>query len=499
LTSAVDDGGDDGAAVASRRRDSIAVGVLCVVVVASRWLLRARAPDGPDSLGFVLGMSRRFDMELLQPHFPGYPVFVALGKALCWMGLSGLNAATAISSLAAGVSAWGLAVCARRLAGLRAAVPVVLLYLVAFQPWLLGSGALSDSLGAALAVAATAVMAQAPPRFGVSGFLAGLLLGTRMSYWPMVLSLCVLWWILGANARTRRGQGEGAPRARAGVGLVVGTLLWAIPFVVVVGVRELVALGSVHVMGHFGWWGGSVATQSNIFQRLSSFSRDLLFDGFAPSGWVLAAIASILAVTAVWANRRRARAGSAVALAPLLVMALPYGLWVFLAQNVLEQPRHLLPLVEGGLLLLGAFLAPRRGALAAIVLLAAGVSLPLIWQRAHLPPAAVQAADWVAQNDNPDETTIMADRSARFFAELQGFTVRKHAGLSEVIGDLSRFRRFPSTLWLTSEIDLHSGLGDDVPLPRNWDIEPGPRFCRDARIDRAQPCLGLVKLSYEPK
>ena len=429
----------------------VALGLLYVAVALSRWLLRARAADGPDSLGFIAGMAGQFDMELLQPHFPGYPVYVALGKALCRLGLSGLTAATAVSSLAAGVSAWGLAVCAERLAGPRARVPVVLLYLVAWLPWLLGSAALSDSLGSALAIDALAQIARAPPRHAASGFLAGILLGARASYWPIVLSLLVLSWSMSSGFRQR---------ARVFIGLAVGILLWAVPFLGTVGLGKFIALGRIHLRGHFGWWGGSLATQSNLPLRLWTFIRDTLFDGLAPSLWALVAIALILVATALWARSHPKPPGMPFVFVPLVAVLVPYGVWAFAAQNIVEQPRHVLPLVEGGIVLMAAFLAPHRWALTAVLLLVGMVTVPLIWQRAHLPPAAAQAAAWVAEHEVPESTAIMADRSWRFFSELPGdFTVRKHAWLSEVIGDLSRFHRFPSAIWLTSEIDLYSGEG----------------------------------------
>ena len=345
---------------------------LCVVVGLSRWLLRATVPDDPDSFGFVLGMSRHFDMEALQPHFPGYPVYVVLGSLLCRLGLSGMRAATAISAIAAAASAWGLAVCARRLAGPAAGLTVAALFLVAWLPLLVGGSALSDGLGTALAIGAFAQLARERPRFALSGLLAGLLLGTRASYWPLVVSLLVLCW---------RMSGPLALRLRVIGGLLVGTLLWAVPFFAFVGMHAFLQLGLIHLRGHFGWWGGSVATRPDLLLRGRAFLRDLLFDGFVPSFSRLAAIALILTGLVAGARQRGQPLCIPVARTPFLILFLPYALWVFLAQNVLEQPRHVLPLVAGGLLLLGCALARHRLALGAIVLVAGSVTLPLAWQR----------------------------------------------------------------------------------------------------------------------
>ena len=460
---------------------------LGMTVALSRWLWRANVADGFDSINFLLGMSKGFDIAHFQPHFPGYPVYVALGALLCRLGLPALAAATAISSVAAGASGVGLAICAERLAGRGAGIPVLLFHLVAWQPWLLGSGALSDSFGVALAIAAFALLALDLPRPVASGFFGGLLLGTRASYWPMLGSLFILSWRLKVPAARFR--------FLAGVGL--GTLIWAVPFFSLVGFRPFIELGTQHLAGHFGWWGGTISTNPKLLARAGDFVRDVVWDGFAPSWWALGATAAVLAVLGVVSRLRREPFGVLFNWSPVLVALVPYAVWAFCAQNVVEQPRHALPLVEGGVLLFGCVLSVHRLAVAVIALVAAATNLPLAEARQRVGPAPAQAADWLLANSPPAETAVMADRSWRFFTELPGpYTVRQHAWLSEVVVDLSRFDRLPANIYLTSEVDPHSGLGEGSALPRFWKLEDGPQFCRDPRIDRAHPCLGLSKLLW---
>jgi hypothetical protein len=461
---------------------------LGAVVVLSRWLWRANVADGFDSINFLLGMSKGFDMAHFQPHFPGYPVYVALGALLCRLGLRALTAATAISSMAAGASGVGLAICAERLAGRAAGIPVMLLHLVAWQPLLLGSGALSDSLGVALAIAAFAFLASKDPRPAASGFFGGLLLGTRASYWPMLGSLFILSWKL---------ESKGSARLRFLAGLAVGTLVWAIPFFAMVGLRSFVDLGSKHLAGHFGWWGGTIATVPGLPRRVGAFLRDIGYDGFAPSWWAVGAIVGVVTALFLLSRLRRQPLGAPIPWAPVLVAVGPYAVWAFFAQNVVDQPRHALPLVESAILLLGCLLSAHRLAVALIALAAATVNLPLLLERQRLGPAPAQAAAWLLGHAAPADTAIMADRSWRFFTELPGgYLVKQHAWLSEVVVDLARFNRLPPNIYLTSEVDPHSGLGEGSALPRFWKLEPGPQFCRDPRIDRALPCLGLTQLLW---
>ena len=462
------------------------ISLASLLVAALRWFTRARVADDYDSMNFLLGMSR-YDLSKFQPQFPGYPVFMALGTALHRLGLAPLTAAVAISCLAAGASTLGLASIAWRLAGPRAALASIPLQAVAWLPWLLGSGALSDSLGVSLAIASFALVIAETPHPLLGGIAGALMLGVRLSYWPLALSLLVV--VLLRQRQVAFAAGFGA-----------GLAAWLVPFVAVVGMKNLMHLGRVHVAGHFGQWGGSVVTKPNLWRRAGAFARDIFYDGLAPSVWALAAIAVVVVALSIL-ERDRLRA---LPWRPVLLVLAPYALWAFFAQNILEQPRHVLPLVEGLLLLLAMVLCSSNLAQVAVFALMLVVSGRLALERDAVPPAAAQAADWLATHQTAGDTLVAGTRSVRFFqAEADRvspppFQVREDPWLSGLIGELARVDRLPSALWVTSEVDLHSGAGDTAPLPSQWQLDPGPTFCRDARIDRFQPCLLLLQLTWRP-
>ncbi len=449
---------------------------IAAAVVASRWLLRAQVPDDNDSLDFVLAIARGYDLSRLQPHFPGYPVYVALGAALHRIGFSPIDSLTAISAFSAGLSAIGLALCAQQIAGPFAAIGAAALHAVAFLPWLLGGAALSDGLGTALAISAFALLSLDQPRPVMSAFVAGLVLGVRLSYWPIVIIL-----LLFAAHHSR---------ARTAAGFSLGLLLWAIPFFAIVGVREFIAVGQTHVAGHFTQWGGSVATRPDFFSRLAAFLRGLFFDGLAPSPLALSAIAIALG-TGLWLRPRN------IQVATIFVVLIPYALWTFFAQNVIEQPRHLLPIVEGALLIVACLLASAWPAILAIIVVASWINVPLLLERHRTPPAVMQAAAWLDHNADPTSAVLFAGRHGRYLqSQTPRLEIRERAWVSEVIADLSRFDRLPATVLLTSEIDLHSGGDASSPMPPHWRLEQDLTFCRDPRIDRAGPCLGVSRLLW---
>ncbi len=149
------------------------------------------------------------------------------------------------------------------------------------------------------------------------------------------------------------------------------------PFVSVVGFENLIHLGRVHVSGHFGQWGGSIVTKPNLWRRLTAFTRDIFYDGLAPSIWALGGIATVaLAMAIVRRDRLRALLWQ-----PVLLVLAPYALWAFFAQNIIEQPRHVLPLVEGMLLLLSMVLAESKVAPGAVFVLMLFISIRLAVER----------------------------------------------------------------------------------------------------------------------
>ena len=435
---------------------------MSILVGVSRWLARARVPDDYDGIGFVRAL-RHFDMAQLQPHFPGYPVYVALGRAAAGAGLAPLDAAALVSAIAAAVTAAAVF----RLASVVARTPhggwaALTLYAGAWLPWMLGGAALSDATATAfVALAFAALTFDGALASALAGVAIALGLGTRVSYWPLAVSFAIV--------AARRPH-----RASALLGAVAGGIAWLVPFVVIVGARALIALGRTHVVGHFTAWGGSIATQTNVPLRLWTFARALVHDGLFAHWLALVAAAPLVAL-----------ASKPKALRVVALVAAPYALWVLLGQNVVEQPRHLLPLVTLACVFIGAALAERPIVAALVAALAFAPSLPLAYRRVHVEPAAAQAARWTAARyPQPNAVVVFGTRSIRFFDELAPAILRRTRGwASEADVDLERLDVLPPRILITSEVDV-----DETRTARVADVVT---FCRDARIDRGQPCLTL--------
>jgi hypothetical protein len=447
----------------ARQRLALAAAVVAIGVL--RVVTRGHAADSWDAVGFMNAV-HDFDLAAFQPHFPGYPVYVALCKAARDPQL-----VSAIASAATALALW-------RLAGTPRGGWIALgLWAGALSPWLTGGAALADATATAFVAAAFAALTFAGTRAALLGGVAiALALGTRVSYWPLALSFAVV------VVRWR------PPRDRlpALAGAIAATLLWLIPFVAVVGLHPLVALGRVHVAGHFEDWGGSIVTRPNLPARAFAFVRDLAYDGLWPNVFALAAA---LAGCALLARSPSPRARAIAA-----VVVVPYALWAFFAQNVIEQPRHLLPLVAAACVAVGRAAVLRGtvgpGVGVALVALAFAASTPLVVRRG--PPAAAVVAERVAPRYGRD-AVVFARRSARVMQAAAPTLLTRNADrVSEILGTLERLSVLPHHVLFVAE-----ELIDDEPS-RTGPADGSLHFCRDPRVDRQSPCVTLLSYNLHP-
>ncbi len=466
--------------MSSARLSIVQRAALAAICLASCVALRATVPDDYDSIGFVLGIGDVFDMARFQPHFPGYPVFVGAGRSLASLGLSPMVAATTLSAFGSAVTLFAVAGIAAEQAGMRAMVAYSLLHIVAWLPLCLGGAALSEAAGAACAAVSFAMLFGGKSRPIASGIAIAMMLGVRLSYWPIAFAWFGCWLV-----RERR------ECARASVAASVAAAAWAIPFVVAVGPKELVQLGRVHVVGHFAEWGGSIATRPSVIDRVSALLRGLS-GSIAPSRVSVAVVIGSVALGWIVA-RKRQRSTDARAIGAIALILAPYAIWAFFAQNIIDQPRHLLPLVEALLLAFALILESSWPAIA-IATAAIGVAaLPhALVRHTTLPPAA-QAAEWIrgeVAHDRPfSDTMIFGGRSLRFFSAA-GLNVpmRERASLAEIGVDLGRVDHFPKRIIVTSEVG-------DGPR-RTYTRRQIGQFCRDSSVDALPLCLQLFDIIW---
>ncbi len=421
--------------------EALAAGAL---VAATRAPFLTSLEQDLDGSRFVRALLR-VDLAQGHPHPPGYPVYLALGVVARRCVGDPAAALSCVAALASGALAAVTFALTARCARDRATPWIAVAMLCGSTVFAVQSTRpLSDMLGAALAWCV--VLAASRRRPALASLSLALLLGTRVSAAP----LAAVAWALSMRA-VPTWRARVAHLAAVGVG---ASLLHA-PLVWITGPSRFVALVLDHGAGHFTRFGGSVATQHDPWLRL----RALGFGGwthlvggawFDRPRWMIPASVGVL--VAGWFGARTIAASRGWARAVIASSCAAYALWAALGQNVVWQPRHLLPLAPGVAiaLALGADGSRWRRVLVALVALAqCAATAPLLRTQSTATPPAVQLARWLAAHDDASRVVVTCQL---------GTWLRYRAPRARVVSscdpaEVDRvMRASPGAVWWTSDV-----------------------------------------------
>ncbi|PTL85582.1 hypothetical protein [Vitiosangium sp. GDMCC 1.1324] len=421
-------GTPDAAGQGALRPRAFAAVLACVVgagVVARLLALPRLLPD-LDAVNFARSL-HGFDLAAQAPHFPGYPVYVLMAR---WASAAGASevGALALPGLVLGAVAIGvLGFVLRPYLGAAGALVASALLALLPLPVLFGATPGSDGAGLALlALAACAVLVtgDSTPRAAVlAGALAGVALGARPSFLPALFGLALV---------VPLGR-----RLAALVGSGLGVVAWLVPMVALTGPAQLLRIGSGFLLGHAGKWGGTVAVRPDLGWRLENLGFDILaaglglpWPGVDGDSVVMGAVRLFLALgfvgalgALVHAALRRTLSVSERRVALLaLALGVPYGMWMFLGQNLLKA-RHALPVVLALALLVAvgmAVLARARPSrvfplATALVMSTAAVMLPVALEQGSEPSPAARLVSHVSRTLPPSGTLLFTGEEARLF------------------------------------------------------------------------------------
>src|SRR6185503_4875355 len=211
-----------------------------------------------DSVNFALGV-RDYDVARHQPHPPGYPVFIALAKAVHVIVPSEARALALVSVVAGALGVLALGALFRRLEGSRAPgvwwVAAIVVTMTAPLYWFTAARPLSDAAGlaAVLAVQAMTLGAASSRALAGAAFAAGLAAGLRSQVVWLTLPLLTVkllgprYWLLdGRGLTAARGRlatsnqhlapGSQQPATIAAVAaFAAGLAVWFVPLIIVSG------------------------------------------------------------------------------------------------------------------------------------------------------------------------------------------------------------------------------------------------------------------------
>jgi hypothetical protein len=179
--------------------------LFALVVLGSRIVFLPPTLEDLDSVNFSLSL-REFAPTLHQPHPPGYPVYVALAKAVNAVVPDPARALALLSGLAQALLVFPLYALLLRLARSPATAAAALV-LYAFSPavWFNGARPMSDSAGLLFAVSAQALLLRGLEgerrALLVGALLAGLGIGVRLQSLLLTLPVGLLALARGPGAR----------------------------------------------------------------------------------------------------------------------------------------------------------------------------------------------------------------------------------------------------------------------------------------------------------
>ena len=294
-----------------------------------------------DSLRFALS-AFNYDVLENQPHFPGYPLFCFLFNLLYHItGSLGFSA-----SIIGGFSIFVIIVFTQKIYHLLINKDSPSLnFLLFFNPflWLMSNRYMPDLFGLSLLVGGLYFFIsnlQDPTKNKLIylGFFIGCLTGVRLSYVPFFLP--VLYLFFHKNVKY----------------FIFSTLffilVWFIPWICVTNLPELIQVAVNDVQGHFFRWGGTIYSESASFShRFVKISESIFADslGMWWSGrhWITLVNSIFLILFfcisffRIYLDSKSLKKEFVI----ILLCVLCYFIWVFLFQNIVYKPRHLMPLI----------------------------------------------------------------------------------------------------------------------------------------------------------
>ncbi|MDH5672162.1 MAG: hypothetical protein OEZ06_08435 [Myxococcales bacterium] len=405
--------------------------VLCVGGLLLRlWAVPPEVGD-IDSVNLARGLAH-FDVFAQAPHFPGYPVLIAAGTLLRELGVERPVWALSLPGiLLFPVAGWLLFSTLRWRLSPAAALGALAVAALSPACVLAGGWPASDGLGLSLLMLGWGLLLhRASGRAALGWLLLGLLLGVRLSWWPLVAASAALWLLV------RR------PLAPAFALGSAGIALWLVPMLARFGAGPLFELATGFTEGHVYEFGGSAlaAGASAPGARLLRLLWGLWDGGFGglwpaeiPQGagalgehGLIALPISALCLAALWRMLRTGGLGAWSAadgkrFAFGVLLFAPYLLWLLGFQNV-QKLRHLTPLLLpiGALLSMALSTSGHRARWSALLLPLSllAVALPRALEQGQRSAPGLALMQYVQAQRAPDRLLIFAGPEARLFEHL---------------------------------------------------------------------------------
>ena len=384
-----------------------------------------------DSMRFALSL---FDYNIseLRPHFPGYPIFCFFAKII----YSLIGSVQLTFSLIGGISTFIIIFYSNLIFEMiikkRSLFLSALIFINPFL-WNLGNRYMSDLLGLSFLIMSTYYLLSGFNLKQKEKLLFGILLigfstGIRISFLPFLLPLFLYITYYSPKISFLNAIGV----------LTIGILIWLIPLSVTTGLDNLISLSLRHISGHFFEWGGSVISSNSTYAfRLLKTFESIWADGMG-GFWlgrnkvtIIVSLGWILSFIFNYKLKSILKEKSQLTLFLLSASIFFYFVWIFLFQNVIYKPRHIIPILPFVSMIssTGLILLTRSNNILKLVPLnflcvLAFVTSYLNWQ--HQFPSAISQAKTYVINDESSSKVFVS-------SSLINSYMKKHNGSEDII------------------------------------------------------------------
>src|SRR3990172_8339499 len=444
------------------------VHILFFICFLTRLCFVGRYLDSCDSIDFALGL-HDYDLSLLQPHFPGYPVYMVASSLFFKLSHQDVWSLVMPGVLFGSITMYPLSLLTRQLFSERVAILTAVLYLINPFCWLQAERPASDAMGLFFVISAAyflyRCLSDRNYLFLGSLFL-GFGLGVRLSYFPFI-ALCIgvlLYLTFQSTSFNNILYGL--------IGFIVGICAWLVPQLGYVGIHSFWDYGLSFSHGHFTDWGGSVITFGGL-DRVTCLVKSIWVYGLG--GWwndasFLKLTASLIMIASFLYSFKRYRFDRRGFFLGLYVI--PYMIWVILGQNVMN-PRHILPIIPVALMLIAYGLCKvyeeNNKGISIILTLAFVVSMSAISFRLVLRyhnnvPAPIQIVHFIKSRFDSNSTRVYCGEEKRFFdyyAPL--WDVRKIRDAAGLNIDLRSSLYKPQNILVVHTVSVHEEFGIKNP------------------------------------
>lgn len=437
------------------------VSLLFLVCIAMRLCYAGRYLDCCDSVDFALGL-REYSINLLQPHFPGYPVYLFAAWLFSKISLPTVWSLEMPGILFGSLAVYPLASLARKLFSERVALLTVILFLINPLCWLQAERPTSDALGLFFILSSAnmlygVLVSNTSPnqdnrRFNKGAlmlfwgsFVFGVGLGVRLSYFPFFA--LIVYAVCEQIVQSRRSISRDLFCSLTG--FVSGVCLWLLPQIALTGWQPLLHNGLSFSHGHFTDWGGSAFTFWG-WKRIVCLARSVWLyglGGWSPGASLLNVLPSLVILFGIFYAVKQRSTGSRYPWRFLAVYAAPYLVWLLIGQNV-SNTRHVLPIIP-----------------ALLILISYGLCKVYETGRRHISPAPLLIFAF-AINVSIASYTVVARYHNTIPAPVQLIRfIESHFEATSTriyCGEERRFFDYYAPLWDAREVRNESGLRNDM-------------------------------------